>query len=233
MSEVQELSQEFLDNVRLNVMEEETTESSSAKVVPEVEAEKEADTARADTEEELQEENQVLTAKLEELEQTVLSLNAAMQKMAGSSEAAARQLNQVNENLHRENQRLKEGLYESLLMPVLKDFITLGNDILMDISRYRKNGDEQTAEGLESTLEDIHTVLEKYGVEVYRPQEGGDYEPVVQKIVKTVDTDEENRDRKIAEVRSFGYRMVKSGTSIVLAPCKVYVYKLNKDKELV
>lgn len=179
--------------------------------------------------EDSKEDSQLLAVKIGDLEKTVLSLNDVVQKIAGSSEAAAKQLNRVNENLHRENQKLKEGLYDSLTMPILKDLIALESDIQMNIDRCRKKGEEDAAKELEGTLEDIGMILEKHNVEVYRPQEGTPYEPIVQKIVKTVDTTEEQKDRTIAEVRSFGYRFIKGETPIILAPCKVYVYKLNKE----
>ena len=177
----------------------------------------------------LKEENQLLRQKISGLEKMVLSLNDVMQKLADSGVSTARQLNQVNENLHKENQELKDGLYDSLVVPVLKDIIGMGNDMVLDINRYKKRGEDSVADALKSALEDVHAVLEMHNVQVYRPQEGEPYEPIMQRILKTVETNEEQKDRTISEVRSFGYRFVKGDTKTVLAPCKVYVYKLNKE----
>lgn len=174
------------------------------------------------------EEIRSLTDKMDGLENTVSSFHDLIRRLAGSGEATAKQLNQVNENLHKENQKLKEGLYDSLVMPVLKDVIDVGSNLILDINRYRKNGEDQIAEALESALDDVHILLERHSVEVYRAQEGEPYEPIIQKILKTVDTDEEQKDRTVAEVRSYGYRYIKGESSIVLTPCKVYVYKYKK-----
>lgn len=189
--------------------------------------------------EELKTENQQLASRILTMESTLSSLNNTFVKMSDSSEATARQLNQVNENLHKENQQLKEDFYESLVLPVLKDIIELSSDTLKDINRYRKQGDDKTAEAIESVLESIHLVLERHNVEAYQPKVGDEYEPIVQRILKTIETDDETKNKTIVKCSGFGYRFVKSnkeklvfvkdeGNDKVLLPSNVYVYKLNK-----
>ncbi len=170
-----------------------------------------------------------ISEKIDDLEKAVGSLNNLMVDIAGSSESTARQLNMVNERLHKENLKLKEGMYESLTLPLLKDVIGFASDIGMDIKRCRKNDNDQAAQALESTLDDIHSLLEKHDVEAYRPNEGEKCEPLIHKVLKTVETNEKEKDRTIAQVQGFGYRYLKGDNPIILQPCKVYAYQCKEN----
>ena len=182
--------------------------------------------------ENLQKENQLLTEKIDGLEKTFESFYAVLTKLADSTNAMAGQLNQVNGNLHKENQKLKEGLYDSMMFPVLKDIIEIGNNILLDINRNKKSGDDIVVQALENVLEDVHIALDRHNVEVYQPNEGDNYEPLVQKVLRTIVTSDEQEDRKIAEVRGYGYRFIKGESNIVLSPCKVCVYKFENSTNI-
>lgn len=181
----------------------------------------------------------VLIEKMDGMKKTINELSDLVIKLSRNAELTAKQLNQVNDNLHKENQKLKEGLYESLTKPILKDIIELSSNTIMDIERYRKNGKDDVADAIQNVLDDVHVVLERYDVEVYQPQPGDIYEPIVQKVVKTIATEDEQMEKHIAELRGFGYRylkndderiiIVKAGNeNNVLTPCKVYVYKFEK-----
>lgn len=219
-----ETTEEVAEAVAEESVTEEAAKENALDASDEVDKEEEEQTAE---EQAASESN--LVEKIGDLEKAVGSLNNLMLDISGSSERTASQLNQVNERLHKENLKLKEGLYDSLILPVLKDIIALANNIGLDVNRYRKNDGEQIAEALESILEDIHNLLEEHNVEAYKPNEGEKCEPLIHKVLKTVDTDEKEKDRTIAQVQSFGYRYRKGDTQMVLLPCKVYAYQYKEN----
>ena len=165
----------------------------------------------------------------ETVESTVGELTELVKKLAVNGDSTARQLNTVNENLHRENQRLKEGLYDTLVMPVLKDMTGFSGDILRNAQRYRKMGKEEIAEAIEDIVEDIHLILESNFVEVYVPEIGDTYEPLIHKIQETVETSDRSKDRLICGVKGYGYRYIKNEKPVILSPCRVSVYKYKKE----
>lgn len=177
---------------------------------------------------ELKEENRKLQQEVGTLKDQVAQIGEDTRKLASGTESVARQLNQVNENLHKENLELKEGLYDTLALSVLRDVVDVASDMMMDIRRYEKNEGHAEAEAVKSSLEDLHVMLEKHGVTVYQAQPGEKYEPIRQRIIKTIDIEEEAKERVVAKAAGYGYIFRKEdGTEKVLAPCKVSVYKMS------
>lgn len=177
---------------------------------------------------ELKEENRKLQREIGTLKDQVAQIGEDTRKLASGTESVARQLNQVNENLHKENLELKEGLYDTLALSVLRDVVDVASDMMMDIRRYEKNEGHAEAEAVKSSLEDLHVMLEKHGVTVYQAQPGEKYEPIRQRIIKTIDIEEEAKERVVAKAAGYGYIFRKEdGTEKVLAPCKVSVYKMS------
>lgn len=189
--------------------------------------------------ENLEEEKRELGKRIDSLEFLIRQQQENYKKTMDNFEALVDQLDRVNKNLHKENQELKQGMYDSIQKPILKDVINICSDLIYEVNIERKNGRTDAAECLEDILERLHMVLEMHGVEVYEPKEGDRYEPLIQKVIGTVDTFED-RHRTIAEVKNYGYRYVnhdderivlaKGTGNIMLAPAKVIVYRMIGKK---
>lgn len=68
---------------------------------------------------------------------------------------------------------------------------------------------------------DTGDILEKYDVSIYESEAGEQFVPMKQKIVKTVDTSDAEKNGVVAEILSNGYEL----DGQVIAPERVYVYK--------
>lgn len=175
---------------------------------------------------ELKEENRDLQREIGTLKEQMTQIGENTQKLASEAEAMARQLNQVNQNLHKENRELKNGLYDSLVLSVVRDVVDVASDMMLDIRRHEKNEEKDAAEALKSSLEDLHAMLKKHGVEAYQVQPGEKYESIRQRVLKAVDTEEKAKDRTVEQATGYGYSFRgEDGTEKILAPCKVIVYK--------
>lgn len=135
------------------------------------------------------------------------------------------QKDKVIDNFHHELQEYKGDLYAKLTKPLLMDLIQLKEDMHKEQRRIAlKSEDTETAEILDSFCLDIGDILEKYNVEGYKC-ETEEYMPIKQRIIKTVETDAEGKDRHIAQSLSYGYTMGDK----VLTPERVTVYTYKKQ----
>lgn len=244
-----QLSKEMMEGIALSLDDVEKTEESSPTqsddmletdsevVTEEIENIEKAMDEQQD--EVPKQENAELLANMQEkldgLEQLLNQQNMNHRKTLSQIEEMVDQLDRVNKNLHKENQELKEGLYDSMRKPILKDIIGICTDLMLEINLEKKKGRTDVVETLEDVLDRLHSVLQNHGVEVYEPNVGDEYEPLVQKVVGTIAASEDNK-RRISEVKSMGYRYINNDAeqiiltsdndrSAILAPARVIVYK--------
>jgi len=121
--------------------------------------------------------------------------------------------------------KYRDGMFEKLFKPILMDIISLREDLRKTSKAYEEKDIESVPkEKLIALLEDytldIADLLEKYNVSIYESELGSEFIPIKQKIIKTIDGDEE-QNAKIAKIISNGYILGEE----VLSPEKVYVYK--------
>jgi molecular chaperone GrpE len=112
--------------------------------------------------------------------------------------------------LHAELQAYKNGLLDKLLRPIFMDIIDVADDTRKLLKDLSAKGEEDNPErlrkiaaGLPADLEDL---LYRHGVEVL-VSEGEEFNPGAQKVVKTVETDDETLDKKVCERLKNGYTL--------------------------
>src|ERR1044072_971824 len=123
-----------------------------------------------------------------------------------------REVNRISEHreriidqLHQENQRLKQGELQQLLMPVFRDLIRLYDDLKITTASYESDGNEKFTRELVCYRETVSDILYRHGVELIEVASGENFNPKEHKAVATVAADLE-RDRTIAKVIRDGFK---------------------------
>lgn len=136
----------------------------------------------------------------------------------------------IVDNMHKELQKYKEDMYAQLVRPILLDVIEVRDSILRIAATYQAKAEgeqdipNKTFAGYAFDLQDI---LEKNDVEIYKGQEGDDFTPIKQRVVKKVATSEEILHGKVAESLSCGY----SYNGRVISAEKISIYYYEKPIE--
>ncbi|MDO5291383.1 MAG: nucleotide exchange factor GrpE [bacterium] len=135
----------------------------------------------------------------------------------------------IVDSMHAELQNYRNDMYAMLLKPLLVDIIEVVDNIRKAGIAFARKGD---AEKLASTIItdfiiDLHTLLNSYGVEVYKGTPGDNYTPIQQRIVSIVSTNKPELNSKIAESLGFGY--IYKGKVIWAEKVKTYKYQSSID----
>ena len=136
----------------------------------------------------------------------------------------------VIDQMHKELQRYKEGLYAQLVRPILLDVIEVRDSIMRVGAVYRAKPEGEQAipnKTFSDYAYDLQDILEKNSVEIYRSQPGDPFSPMRQRAVKRIATAEEALHGKVAESLSCGYGY----DGRVLSAEKVSVYAYEKPAE--
>ncbi len=128
--------------------------------------------------------------------------------------------------LHDELQIYKRDLYKKLLLPMINDVIQFTNRAEKDFEFLKDATAEKLFERMYDFLDDLRDVLYRQGVEAYK-LDGDDFDPKKQKIIKTIETDKKELDKKVAEHKTFGYEW--EGKIIKHEGVNLFVYKENQD----
>lgn len=180
----------------------------------------------------------------------VLILSEKIDKIIESNLALCEQINQLSDlfnkrilytdheekivdNMHSELQKYKDDLYAQLIRPILLDIIDVRDSIMrisatfMDKPEGEQDIPNKTFSGYAYDLQDI---LEKNNVEIYRSNNGESFDPVKQRIIKKIATDDKTLHGKISESFSCGY----SYNRRILSPERISVFfydeSINNNK---
>lgn len=130
-------------------------------------------------------------------------------------------------NMDAELQKYKTDMYAQLIVPIFKDIIDLRESFERFIEKSKEGLD------IEDRLKDYSTemmdILDRYGVETYNSVEHELYNPQKQKVIKKIDTDDENLNGKVAEIMNNGYQY--NGKPIYPERVAVYKYSQNSKTE--
>lgn len=128
--------------------------------------------------------------------------------------------------MYKELNEYKAGIVEKALKNVLYDIVDIRETMLSQIKYLReKNGaDTISLDEFESYADDIGDILEKHDVTIYKGETGEENVAVRQKIVRKVETEEDELVKKVAENLSYGYEYA----SKILYPEKISVYVKKK-----
>lgn len=132
--------------------------------------------------------------------------------------------------MHNELQQYKDDMYAKIIIPILKDIIDIRDSILRVSAAYLHKPENEQAipnKTFAGYALDIQDILERYGVEVYQNEPESAYIPLMQRILKKINTDDESKHGLISESLSSGY--LYNGKPI--SPEKVIVYKYEKTEQ--
>ena len=150
--------------------------------------------------------------KLDSLEQLATRLSTQFDEKIAKNEHEATVLKQVSAEV----QDYRDGLYEKLTLPLIKDVIKVRED-MKRAAALEGGVDSATMTVFSDMLADS---LSKYSVEVETSKPGDDLVSYKHKVIGSVVTDNQALHGKIAEVEGDGYRIGEQ----YIAPAMVRVY---------
>ncbi|OGG47859.1 nucleotide exchange factor GrpE [Candidatus Kaiserbacteria bacterium RIFCSPHIGHO2_02_FULL_50_9] len=101
------------------------------------------------------------------------------------------------------------------ILPVLDSF-----DMAMSDKAAWESVSKEWRSGMESIAAQLEGVLKEHGVGLFSPL-GESFSPVEHEAIDTIETSEEDKDHKVAEVFQRGYRLQGK----VIRPAKVKIFK--------
>lgn len=125
-----------------------------------------------------------------------------------------REINRISEEreriidrLHHENQQLKQGEMQRVLLPIFRDLIRFNDDLKTTAASYfGQAGSEKIEKELTCYRETIDDILYRYGVEQIDVTVGGSFNPKEHRAVATISTADETADRTISKIIRGGFR---------------------------
>ncbi len=164
-----------------------------------------------------------VTSKLEYLSQLLEQLTKDFEERFLYDEKQEKLIDQM----HTELQNYRNDLYASLIKPILIDIIEVVDNIRKAGITYGAKGAEQAEAAFVITdfIEDLHYILNNYGVDIYKATAGEPFIPVRQRILSTIATNNLELNGKVSESMGFGYFYKGK----VLWPEKVTVYKYQSN----
>jgi molecular chaperone GrpE len=126
--------------------------------------------------------------------------------------------------LHDELQLYKRDLYKKMLLPVINDLIHFSDRTEKDLEFLVDVPAEKLMERIHDFLDDLRDVLYRQGVEPYK-LENDDFDPKKQKIIKTIETNDKELDKKVANHKFYGYEWEEK----IIKPESVEVYVYKED----
>lgn len=133
----------------------------------------------------------------------------------------------IVDQMHRELQKHREGLYAQLVRPILLDVIQVRDSIRRMAAAYREKPEGQRDipnKTFGDYALDLQDILERNEVEVFETAPGQAFAPLRQRVIKKVPTGQEELHGKVAASLSDGY----SYNGRTLSPEKVAVYVYEK-----
>jgi molecular chaperone GrpE (heat shock protein) len=150
-------------------------------------------------------------------------LEALSQGLAESN-YLARAREQIIDRLHTENEKLRAGVLEQAMGPVLRDLMRLYDDLARTAEAYASREPREA----ESTVRDwasyrdvVEDILYRQGVEPVETAPGDPFDPRLHRAVGPEDTPERTLEKAVARVVRPGFQ---SGSRI-LRPAEVRVFR--------
>lgn len=127
------------------------------------------------------------------------------------------------DKLHDENEQLRRAEIERSRDPVVRDLISLADTCLRNGRAWGQRdavtpGDVYRV--LREVADDVELILERQGVETFKPEQGASFDRREHRVVRSADTSDASLNGAIAEVLKPGYRM---GNRIIRY-CEVVVW---------
>ena len=139
--------------------------------------------------------------------------------------------------MHDELDEYRKGLYRKLLSPILKNIIaqySKVSDLFVFYDNKQKEENVDYTQLFTNLLKEYKNIelglsdlLYDYDIEIIEPKEGDEFNPKMHKAIKTILTDDVEKERKIAACVTLGFKDVSANDQIVKYP-EVEIFKLNQ-----
>jgi molecular chaperone GrpE (heat shock protein) len=130
---------------------------------------------------------------------------------------------ELMDRLHSENEQLRRAELERSQDPLIRDLISLADTCLRN-GRAWLQREAVTPSDVDHVLrdvaDDVEMILERQGVEVFKPEEGTKFDRREARVVRSANTSDTSRDGTVAEVLKPGYRIGNR----ILRYCEVVVW---------
>lgn len=135
----------------------------------------------------------------------------------------------ISDRMHEELSQYRNDLYSKLIVPILIDIIDVLDGMRKTKRAYmaRENG-ETVCQTMEDYIFELHGLLEKYNVTVYKSTPGEVYIPIKQRVVGKIKTADESLKGIVYESVGYGYEY--EGKTIVGEKVKVFVIEKSGGK---
>lgn len=121
----------------------------------------------------------------------------------------SQQREQVIDQLHQENQALKQGELQQALLPIFRDLIRFYDDLSSTLALYSHNPElasQKAIQDLSSYKETVVDILYRYGVEQIEAKPGEEFDSKIHKAVSTIAAEFREDDRTVARIVRDGFR---------------------------
>ncbi|QSS99710.1 nucleotide exchange factor GrpE [Pontibacillus sp. ALD_SL1] len=135
----------------------------------------------------------------------------------------------VIDSLHRELQTYKEDQIKDIIKPVINDLILMADRTKKQVDRLSKEDElnpQKLLRALDDSVLDVDDILYRQGIESFT-HTSETFDSKKQQIVKTIKTDDETKDKQIAEVVGKGYEW--DGKVFRNEKVNVFVYEKPKN----
>jgi molecular chaperone GrpE (heat shock protein) len=127
------------------------------------------------------------------------------------------------DRLHSENEQLRRAELERSQDPLIRDLISLADTCLRN-GRAWLQRETVTPNDVDHVLrnvaDDVELILDRHGVEAFKPEEGTKFDRREARVVRSAHTSDASRDGTVAEVLKPGYRIGHR----ILRYCEVVVW---------
>lgn len=138
----------------------------------------------------------------------------------------------IIDNLHQENQSLRQGELQQALLPVLRDSIRLFDDLKQTSRNYAERQNlvpANVANDFQCFAETVSDILYRSGIESYSAFEGDPFNSKDHRVLGVVQTTSKEKDRTIARTIREGFR--SNLTTVRLLEAEVYRYVPDVDSQ--
>lgn len=178
------------------------------------------------------EKNAELAAGVEKIANEVATLCGDVQKLSEQMQEFSHK-EKINKELHEELQKYKGGLRKEFIMPLLKSIIREYDRATQLHNFYvQKTQEEPQNELFAKLLKEFEIMglslldlLDNYNLIAFSVKEGDDYLIKEHKIQNVIETEEAEKDGKIAKCLTCGFRDMSN--EMLIRQADVTVYKLN------
>lgn len=127
------------------------------------------------------------------------------------------------DRLHSENEQLRRAELARSQDPLIRDLISLSDTCLRN-GRAWLQRETTTPNDVDHVLrdvaDDVELILDRHGVEAFKPEEGTKFDRREARVVRSAHTSDASRDGTVAEVLKPGYRIGNR----ILRYCEVVVW---------